>query len=53
MTETVWYLLDVTPDGVYPIQPESDGDPLIRLRCLDCGGEVPVTKALRARLRLE
>lgn len=51
MTETVWYLLDVTPEGVYPIQPESDGDPVVQLICLDCGRAVPVSQALRARLR--
>lgn len=53
MTETGWYRLDVTPEGVYPTDPESDGDPFIQLVCLDCGREVPVTKGLRTRLRFE
>lgn len=52
VSERVWYLLDVTPEGVYPTQPETDGDPVIQLVCLGCGREVPVSPALRARLRL-
>lgn len=52
ITDTVWYLLDVTADGVYPHQP-SPADPIMQLVCLDCGRTRSVAAALRARLRFE
>ena len=53
VTETVWYLLDVAPDGIHPEQPEAADDPLLRIVCLDCGCDVPVTPAIRSALHLE
>ena len=50
--ESVWYLLDVTDEGVYPHEPESE-EPLLQLACLDCGYEEPLRPDLRALLRLE
>jgi hypothetical protein len=51
VTETTWYLLDVTPDVVYPREPESE-EPSLVLICLDCGREMPVSARLHARLFL-
>lgn len=53
VTETVWYLLDVTPDGIHPDQPEPAGEPLLRIVCLDWGCDVPITPAVRSALHLE
>lgn len=53
VTESTWYLLDVTEDGVYPHQPEADARPVLRLVCLDCGHQADVRPELHALLRLQ
>lgn len=53
VTETVWWLLDVADDGIYPHQPEADGEPLRKLLCLDCGREGAVPSEVAGRLRFE
>lgn len=53
VTETMWYVLDVAPDGIYPGEPEVADEPVLKMFCLDCGCEVPVTPAIRSTLRLE
>ena len=53
VTQTVWWLLDVTDDGIYPHQPEADGEPLRKLLCLDCGREGAVPEDVARRLRFE
>lgn len=50
--EAVWYLLDVTDEGTYPYQPESE-QPVLQLACVDCGYEESLRPDLRALLRLE
>jgi hypothetical protein len=52
VTETVWYRLDVTDEGLYPEQPEADGAPILQLVCLDCGYQAVLRPELRALLRL-
>lgn len=53
VTETVWYLLDVTDEGLYPHQPEADGEPTLQLVCLDCRHQGPLPPEVRAFLRFE
>ncbi len=52
VTETIWYLLDVTDVGVYPNQPEPD-EAMLQLACLDCGHQETLRPELRALLRFE
>lgn len=53
ITETVWYLLDVTEEGLHPEQPETAGEPILHLVCLACGYEGTLRPEVRALLRLE
>lgn len=53
VTETVWYLLDVTDNGLYPHQPEADPEPTLQLACVDCGHQSALRPEVRALLRLE
>ena len=52
VTETVWYRLDVTDEGLYPEQPEADGEPKFQLVCLDCGYQGALRPEVQAVLRL-
>jgi hypothetical protein len=53
VAETVWYLLDVTDEGIHPVQPEAEDEPTLQLVCLACGYQGALRPEVRALLRLE